>query len=300
MLPAVIAFFWAAMGAVSPVMPYLLTYIVIAGILLAAYYALYDSPCRLLAWVSLLVLSFDRNFLFLTVSQYADTLLAFLILLSYILYSRLYSSSKNRAYMIGFMAASAMWVKNEGILFFVIFSAGVLISNFKNFRLLLNYAAGTVIPLIIVVSFKWFFAPANDIIAGDAGNAAGLFNKATDYYRYVTIIKYAGGVMIKQYSYAVILLLAALLLNIKFFKSAAFIMLMLNTTGYLMVYVLTPHDLLWHLTKSLNRVLHHLYPALIYAVLYALSNRYADKTYILGTGFTKLIQKLPFLRREVQ
>ena len=43
----------------------------------------------------------------------------------------------------------------------------------------------------------------------------------------------------------------------------AFIIICLTFLAYLSIYVITPHDLQWHLITSLERLLHQLYPAFL-------------------------------------
>ena len=109
----------------------------------------------------------------------------------------------------------------------------------------------------------------NDIFALGDGN---LMEKITDLSRYWQIIKvlfielshYAGwpiNIFIQLAIYALIMQL-----DITSHRGALIIAVIIffQVLGYCAIYVLTPHDLIWHLKFSFARLIFHVYPAGIF------------------------------------
>ena len=87
---------------------------------------------------------------------------------------------------MSFMAGFSGWVKNEGLLFFIVFSVAMLIANIRSKSFIKSYLLGALLPMIIIVVFKLFYAPANDVVAGQSGSS---MSKLLDISRYIIVSK---------------------------------------------------------------------------------------------------------------
>ncbi|MCO5948750.1 hypothetical protein [Mucilaginibacter flavidus] len=267
MLPTIVAFFWNAVGSMSPYVPLLFAYGVMLTIPLYTYFALRDEGLKWLSLIALVIFVTDNNFKQIATSQCADSLLSLLILMVFVQYEKLKGLINNRAYLLGFICASCAWVKNEGLVFYVLFTVGFILSNYRLLPVLKKYLTGAIVPTLALVSFKLFFAPANDLISADNKQLFSLSVVLTDWSRYATIFKFWLNTLLSNYIYALILVFAAFVVNRRLFASMPAIIIALLLLGYFIIYLVTPHDLNWHLYTSLYRIIQHVYPALIYLIL---------------------------------
>ena len=277
MLPSIVAFFWNAVGSMSPYVPLLFAYGVMLAIPLYTYFALRDEGLKWLSLVALVIFVTDNNFKQIATSQCADSLLSLLILMVFVQCEKLKGLINNRAYLLGFICASCAWVKNEGLVFYLLFTVGFILSNYRHFPVLKKYFTGAIVPTIVLASFKLFFAPANDLISADNKQLFSLSVVLTDWSRYATICKFWLNTLVSNYIYGLILIFAAFVVNRRFFASMPAIIIALMLLGYFIIYLITPHDLGWHLYTSLYRVFQHIYPALIYLLLLSFKNIYKSE-----------------------
>jgi len=173
-------------------------------------------------------------------------------------------------YLLAFICASCAWVKNEGLVFFILFTIGFLFINYKNKPVLKKYLIGLIIPILVVGSFKLFFSPANDLVAANNNRLPHLASYLFDLKRYITILKFAATTITSNYMIVPVLIFIVAIFKGKFFLSFSFIIVILLLAAYFLVYLLTPYDLNWHLSTSLSRILQHVFPALIYLLVLAL------------------------------
>jgi len=211
----------------------------------------------------------------------ADIPLAFFILAVFALLF-LYNREHNPALiaLAGLAAGLAAWTKNEGLLFLVTGSIAWLIFLYRRKQIgrLKWYAFGLCLPLVVVLAYKLFLAPPNDLFS--SGSSPGLIAHITDLERYIVIVKS----FIQQFftfgnGKSSIFLLAAYGLIMGLEKSgrhrlpalAAGFAILLQLAGYFMIYVFTPHDINWHLNSSLYRlILQNVPPALL--ILFVIIN----------------------------
>ena len=272
MLPSIVAFFWNGVGSLSPIIPILVSYSLLLIIPLLIYFSLLNEGDKLYAYLALIIFVIDNNYKTIAISQCADTLLSLLILLTFIQYKNLKTDAANRVYILGFICASCAWVKNEGLVFYILFTIGFLLSNYKNIQTLKKYFIGMIIPALVVVSFKLFFSPANDLISANNKQLFSLVTVLSDTGRYLTIFKFGINTLISNYMPALILSFVVLTLNRKAFLSFPSIIISSLLVIYFVIYLITPHDLSWHLSTSLYRLFQQIYPALIYLLLLSLKN----------------------------
>ncbi|WP_215235235.1 hypothetical protein [Dyadobacter linearis] len=270
MLPSLIAFIWRGLGTIIPFVPIAIAHLVLLAIPLTVFLALNRFGHLFSAAIALAIFALDTKFINVAGSQYADTLLALFILVTFIIYKETTAGGNAKLLvLLGFFAGSATWVKNEGQLFFVVFSFLFLLQNLRKPVTVLRYVAGALIPLLILLHFKFVLAPANDLVHASRG--AELLDLIASPMRYLLIAKYLL-LTAFEYYWIVILLSAIVLFNkIPFVRTFPFAVITMVLLGYFAVYLTTPHDLTWHLEASTDRLLHHIYPACIYLMLLKLS-----------------------------
>jgi hypothetical protein len=298
MLPLSVVRAWQYAGGESLFAPMAIAFVFICatiGLLHAALSILRSTGQGLLAGIALMGSPF---FIILGAYQVADIPLAFFILLALVVFAfhdRSPEKGGRTLVLAGLATGLAAWTKNEGLLFL----AAVPVVRFavaarcrgwgQAGKELLWFAAGAVPVLFILVIFKSTLAPPNDIFSGQT--VSEIANRLADPERYVQILKaylltgltFTQGVMniqtgIRFNPGAVSILLMAVYLicmgvKVSFYdrpavKTASLILLAM-AAGFFLVYLLTPHNLYWHLTTSLNRLLTQLWPGFLFLIFMA-------------------------------
>jgi len=210
-------------------------------------------------------------------TQCADIPIAFFFLATLVLLC-LKDKFKNNSLLIlaGITAGLSAWCKNEGLLFIIsIFLAHFAVILAKNgfktaAREVLLIFSGLFPVLILLLYIKFQLFPPNDIFANRG--ISDYLSKITNPARYAEIfsqllinIKYYFCRLTGIPLLAVYALLAGI--NIKEEHktdiNTVLITLCLMLAGYLGIYVITPHNLYWHLSTSLYRLLLQLWPGFI-------------------------------------
>ena len=240
-------------------------------VLMGAIAQLRTTGQSLLAGITLLAVPV---FYYTAAREEADITVAFFILATFALLY-LYNNEQKPALiaLAGLTAGLAAWTKNEGLLFLLSGSAAWLVMFHRRNQLkeLKWYALGLALPLAVIIYFKLFLAPPNDLF--DPAGSTNLFQRFTDFEKYTII---AGNFYSQIFSFGngkiSILLIAVYGLFIGLEKSnnrkqsviAAMIAVFLQLAGYFLVYVLTPHDINWHLRTSLYRLMVHIFPSALF------------------------------------
>ncbi len=241
--------------------------------LLAGYFRLRNMTSRgLIAAICLLGTPF---YLYIGVDQVADPPVSLYFLATIVLLHRADESDTGRGrhlLLAGLMAGLAAWTKNEGLLFIpvVLFSRlFVPGQRIRNYLSSMAWFAAGLLPLVVVIAcFKLGLAPANDLWA--SRSAADILAKLTDIHRYLQVAR-AYGKVVYGFSYwppvslNLLLLVYALVAGIAWRQLVGalrwlLLILLVMPAGYFLVFVLTPHDLTWHLTTALERLFLQLYP----------------------------------------
>jgi hypothetical protein len=211
-------------------------------------------------------------------SQYADNTIGFFYLATIVFLTFARRTSEIKPHLLiaaGITAGLAAWSKNEGLLFLVcLFSSQLILLFFKNYRELLielKYILFGLLPILILIAyFKIFIAPPNDIVNGQG---AQTFVKLFDLSRYSLVSKWA----VDQFStfgkWALnpwwLFLLGILYkgINIKENKNSLisnFTLLIIMLIGFYFIYIITPLDLVFHLSTSMHRLFFQLFPTFIF------------------------------------
>jgi hypothetical protein len=183
--------------------------------------------------------------------------------------------------LAGIAAGLSAWVKNEGSVF-VIAGAVAVAAAFlreKPWRKLAWYAAGAAIPLGIVLYFKLFLAPPSDVLSSGPSRSIA---QALELSRHLEILRFLGSELLTFGGWSilavpigiVVVLLVYLLLarqplapQQKPMLIAALVLVGVQMLGTYAVYVITPYDLTWHLTYSIERIVLQVFPLLAFVIL---------------------------------
>ncbi len=282
MLPSVIAIIWKSFGNFSPLVPVMASYITGIAVPLTIYFAFKEMNYVVTGQVILILLTCSIIFIPYASSLLSDSLLGLFILFPFVL---IYLMPKEKPlyylFFIGFFAAASGWIKNEGILFFIIFSFYYLIWNFRDLNNIKVYALGSILPLLILFVFKQFYAPPNDLMDGQ--NSATLY-KIMDISRYFIISRYFVSTMLKEFGLLSALPVLVFFVDYKYYLSFSFIIILTLLAGYFFIYVVTPNDLGWHLSTSFSRLLHQVLPVFIFTAGVAISKKIDNGAYKYSSG----------------
>lgn len=222
--------------------------------------------------IGLYWLSTNINHLTIASYQLADSLVGFFTLLAIIAAEHI-ESDKRYAAITTSMLGLCMFTKNEGLLISLLFMAFYFKPLFKKGNIKYTIA-GIALPALALLLFKMMYAPHNDILSAQG---ADTFTKLTDWNRYDLVIS-AFRKHINEYYYTIACLFALhFLLRIIGRKAPDKRLLFVFTAlcAYIIVYVLTPKDLEWHVNTSLNRLVHQMIPTTVYALIMVYSNTFS-------------------------
>ena len=230
-----------------------------------------------------LVLLGTPAFIYEAPREAADLTLSFFMLGTTIMFFLYQREEKNILLSLaGFSCGLAAWTKNEGLLFLLAASAvcALLAYRRRSPKVIVNFAIGLAFPLVNALYFKLFLAPSNDLFAN--ANRTTLLGLLADTERYKLIfaefvdhIVWFGRAHLSILALLVIYILIVKLDARQQDKNARLIgglLLAIQFIGYFAIYLVTPHDLDWHLRTSLGRLIMHLYPAALFLFFASLSD----------------------------
>jgi len=267
MLPSINAIFWKCTGNTTPMIPIIVSYFITLSVALMLYFSFRAVSSKILAVLSLFIIVCDKWFIELGAWQYADILVSLFLLTSIVLMQQWVENGKKirQALLLGFFAASCGWVKNEGLLLFLIISSFFAVINLKSMKQVLAYIIGSAIPLATILVYKFGFTPQNDFLS--QLNLHDILARLMDFSRYVHVAKFfIFSVILKYYPFVIILLLASIVLGIRKALANALILAAI-ITSYFLVYVITNSGLDWNLDTSGYRLFHQVYPSMIFILL---------------------------------
>jgi hypothetical protein len=222
--------------------------------------------------------------------QYADIPLAFFLTASVSLYL-LYCDSRDKVGLLvlaGLMASLAAWTKNEGIIFFLLFSMLVFLFERNRVpadksRAPFKYFLAGVLPVVItLIFFKTTCALNNDVVTAMVSDPAGAVSRFTDLQRHFFILKslanssYFGG-NIGKYGLLIYLAVVGISVSATQRKGLRLVLILYccMAAAYYLVFITTSSSLEWLIACSMNRVFAQLLPILI--VTFFIAARSADE-----------------------
>jgi hypothetical protein len=114
----------------------------------------------------------------------------------------------------------------------------------------------------ILLLYKAWVGVPNDVIGG--GNSLG---RITELYRYTTVALF----LFLQFIYfahsaMLVLFSVAFLQNTRRVLAVPLVTIVCVLAGYFAVYIITPYDLMWHLSTSSDRLMLQVLPSLAYSI----------------------------------
>ena len=209
-----------------------------------------------------------------TWSQGADVPLSFFVLLTFVFTASAVTRKSAALWAFaGLSAGLSAWTKNEGIVFVIV---AALICAFWTWRSrqswrssLLTFAAGAAPALLVLVAFKLNLVVANNLIAAQSlERTIGLLT----WERFSMISQamarelwFSGASLVGPLP--LLGLFVAVNSRPRWIPEAGLTLqgIGMMLAAYALVYVLTPHDLAWHLRTSLDRLILHLMPSMVWA-----------------------------------
>ncbi len=257
LLPAVTAMFWRSLHGIYAFVPatialanfFMILFILFSGV----------RQYFLTGVIVSLLLMADFNFMDICASQYADSHVALMYLLVILL---LTERPKGYIILAGILCSIALSIKNEGYIFFMVVFLYITISHRHCFTKTSWFLLSALPLFLTAFYFKITYAPDNDILSGQS---ISTLDKFLSPYRYFHIIRFGLETLIAKYYSLFILLLLCYKYILKIPKEYKIILFTL--VAYLLIYLVTPRDLIWHMGTSMKRLFHHLYPASIYLLL---------------------------------
>ena len=272
MLSSLIAMLWKSFGNTTPLVPALLSYTIAFAMIVLIVSSFFEKRFWLSGVIIGLLLSATSILFPYVISQFSDTLLACFILLPFILLHHFPTSKPFTGFvLIGFLAATCAWIKNEGLMYFAIFSVCLVIRYFRERRMVGGYILGSIFPLLVLALFKIFFSTSSDLLTAKSS----YWGKLTDASRYDFIVNFASEYFIQNAVLLLCLMTIVFIVNRKFYISFPFIVIALLFLSYLSAYVVSPYGLQWHMSTSFNRLVHQIVPALLYIMFFSLSLKFS-------------------------
>jgi hypothetical protein len=201
--------------------------------------------------------------------QTADIPLTYFFLASAILFVLASNeSNRNLLFLSGVMAGLSAWTKNEGIPFAILmiictlFVLGIRQAHTKLFSLL----AGMAFPILTIVLFKTIVSVNNDLFTNNG--MAEITSKLVTPSRYIQILTHLISELIHLGNWPIsiiaVLLVYGWIMGIRnpgnLPEKVLWVIPLSQFTIYMLIYVITPYDLEWHLNYSMSRLLIHLFP----------------------------------------
>jgi hypothetical protein len=270
LLPASVARVWAYAGHESTLGPAVIsTSFGIASVALVM--AALDGRR---AWVAGTLMLGAYTFLTQVAAQCADVPLAcFIVATLAVAFGNVLRipgpGSRIPALIAGSTTAMAAWTKNEGLVFalLMLFAAVLVAVRRRDGRQLLWSIAGAGPVVIAMVWFKLALAPPSVLVEGLSQTV--FMTRLLDLQRHTTVValmaehmmRWSGRVAVAVFP---LMGLAAVWMAGRSERARVMaIVVGLMLLSYYFVYVLTPFDISWHISTSIDRLLVQLWPSLV-------------------------------------
>jgi hypothetical protein len=288
LLPLNVARMWVLLGERSVLVPILLGLIFqlsLVGFLTTSVRIFRGYLQGIIAGILGLVLVFTS----LNFKLYADIPIAYYFLATnaLIFFSEVRSTNKPKYLILaGFLIGASLWTKNEGWAFLISIILSKLLMDLVSRNKLSQSAkwwgyllAGLLPVLLVTLYFKIAIAPPGDILTGL--DLTIIKTKILTASRYLTIFRYTGNQFINYGNLIIpllpLLLIYGIIVGISFPKvqtrGIIFLTLRILFLGiiYFFVYLLTPKDLNWHLSTSIERLVTQIMPSFLFLYFLVIS-----------------------------
>ena len=276
-VPSSIARLWQYSGHQSFPASIVFFFIFTFGLVYLLYQALHYFKSDKIAIVVCSVFTISDIFLVNGASQCADIPLAYFFLSGIVCLFLYFKGKRFNTLLLGILLSGlSLWVKNEGFMFFVIYMAVVIgwMLYQKEWKKSVISAICALVPVGCYIAFKKFANAPNDLIMGFL--VLKSYSFIFDLHRYAVTFKVFITFVLQKFT----IFLALLILCIKGFRikdkvkipfilsSLIFVMM---CVGYLLVYIMAPHDINWLVENSMDRIILQVLPMFLF--LFAISLR---------------------------
>lgn len=296
LLPLSETFIYKIFGAVNEGAANLISPCFFISILILFYYHIKSMSSRLAALIFTTMLAFTPYFYIRTHAGYADTILAFYLLITWYCFS-LYKRENNSAafFLTAFFAACAAWTKQEGILFCLVVCLFIAYDVFSKVKSKREVACAIkrlscFVCIIAIFSLPWICFKS---IAGLGTEYTAAGQSVLSFF-YLKRLELILVFLIDELSllihwgslfYQILVLFLVITVESFLHRNKGWgirgygylgLFIVLQLGGYILIYLITPHDLIWQLDCSLSRLLIHITPLVfcfLHKQVYCLANR---------------------------
>ena len=255
----------------SNIIPLITSFLFYIGVLTGVMGFLQEVANKKTALIAGIVLMSQKIFIWEGVSQYADIPLSLYILSSFgCLF--LFDKYKHNIYIFFafFFAASAAFCKNEGILFLLIFSVifALFMRNISKKAVIL----GCLLPLFCLLYFKIFIYSKSDLFQNL--NLTLFISKILNVTKIQNILENNLYNLVNSWNIVIITILILIFGYKKINKLQIMIFLTLVAVflGYMVIYLISPYDIGWHLATSSIRVMAQYLPLFVFLIFTIFGN----------------------------
>ncbi|MBU0993164.1 MAG: glycosyltransferase family 39 protein [Proteobacteria bacterium] len=286
LIPAAISRIWGYIGSdtlhAPMIVAFLFTFSTV-GLIVSAMILIKNRNHGYVTGLILLSLTF---FTIHGAGQVADVPFGFFVLSTMVLFflkDKLPEKSAVFCFLAGMMAGLSAWTKNEGLLFIIIILfSHFIVTVFKQgrasyFKEIRPLFLGLSPVILIIAHFKMNLDISNDLVS--KRSAESLVKLLFDPERYLIVGKSYLYYLNKKFLAIIItfpLMLIALKLsgdkNIKVSSTISALAILLLLFGYFMIYIITPHDLAWHVKTSLSRLYLQVMPSVVFVFFMLLNS----------------------------
>jgi 4-amino-4-deoxy-L-arabinose transferase-like glycosyltransferase len=280
-VPLAISRIWTYKGFFSLFDPVMVAFIFFTSIILVEYGAISILKTSYQGKLAVILLTATPFFVIDSAGLCADIPLAFYFITFCILYTLAQEFRSRKLLVIsGISLGLSTWTKNEGFLFslvalsihffFSFYRLGFYIWLRDFYRICIGF-----VPLsFTMMLLKYLYAPPNDLLS--SFNQQIILEKITDINRYAVIFNNFKRelVYIGDWIIQVPIVLIFFAITMGYNKKKNFISLLLLSiliimiAGCFVIYLLTPHNLQWHISNSMNRLIIQLWPIFIFVYFY--------------------------------
>jgi len=253
-------------GSYNPVLNTWTSVLILSAVLSGVYGLVNEVSGRKNALLSVIILLTTGCFIFLAMSQCADVPLSLFILTAAASIS-LFVKYKNKAYVFFayYFAASAAFCKNEGLMFFLIFTImSLLLIKNQNKKMLLY---GALVPLVCIFLHKALLFLNCDLFENQTLSI--IIDRLFNLERYKMILFIVSKHIAENYLTLIILFCGVCLSGftqnrkVKTLGIMYISIVILAILGYFTIYLITPRELEWHINTTDIRLIAQYIPLFI-------------------------------------
>ena len=260
---------WNVLGGEVLRVPTALSILFLFGIAGTTFSFIADLRSGSQATIAVLLLLATPGLLLFSTFQTADIPLTYFFLAATgLLVIGSKENSPGPVFLSGLMAGLSAWTKNEGIPFVILMMlCTIFVFGIRQARTnLLSLLAGMALPVLMIILFKALIAVNNDLFADNG--LRQIILKLFTPSRYIQILTHLISELIHLGNWPIsiiaVLFVYGLIMGIRKLSGSSEKVLLILTFSqfvvYMLIYVITPHDLEWHMNYSMSRLLVHLFP----------------------------------------